>query len=417
VEHDRRVSGFVGLNSERVRRDNLSAVLREVHRRGAVSRSELALHTSLYRQTIRSLVRDLEARGLVTEHATASEGAPGRPSLLVAARPDLVRALAIDIEVDSIGLGLVALGGQMLRSGRVPRTRRAGSAARSLAAVAAEVERFLAPEDLATIRAVGVAIVGIVRRGDGLVRLAPNLGWHDLPLADALRARLRLGPGVPIVVGNEADLGGLAEHVRGAAAGFDNMVYLSGEVGLGGGVVVDGRPLVGSGGYAGEIGHIVVSADGLPCGCGSTGCWETEVGEASLLRRAGVHGSGSRERQVAQVIAEALRGEPVATAAVEDLGRWMGIGLTGLVNVFNPQVVVFGGLFERLFPVMLPAVRAELERRVTPALLEGLEIRPSRFGSEAPLIGAAELALEGILADPLSLSEVIEGKLPGRAED
>jgi predicted NBD/HSP70 family sugar kinase len=105
-------------------------------------------------------------------------------------------------------------------------------------------------------------------------------------------------------------------------------------------------------------------------------------------------------------VGRALRGDREAADAVADVGRWMGIGLTGLVNTFNPQVVVFGGLFERLFPLLLPAVREELERRVTPALLDGLQIRPSRFGTDAPMVGAAELALEGILADPLALPEV-----------
>ena len=160
---------------------------------------------------------------------------------------------------------------------------------------------------------------------------------------------------------------------------------------------------------------MVVNPEGYACGCGSRGCWETEVGEAALLRRAGVTATSSRERQVGRVVADALRGEPAAVAAVGELGRWMGIGLTGLVNVFNPQVVEFGGLFERLFPIMLPAVRAELERRVTTALLDGLEILPSRFGPDAPLVGAAELALEGILADPLALPEITAAATTGTA--
>lgn len=399
------MSGFVGLNSERVRHDNVSAVLREVHRRGGVSRSELAQHTSLYRQTIRSLVGDLEARGLVTERPMASEGAPGRPSLMVEARTDIVRVLVIDIEVDSVGIGMAALGGTILASERIPWPRRAGSPDRIIDVVATEARRLIESGDPTTVRAVGVAIVGIVRRADGLVRLAPNLGWHDVPLADELRARL--GRDVPIAVGNEADLGALAEHVRGAAAGFDNMVYLSGEVGLGGGVIVDGRRLMGAGGYTGEIGHMVVNPDGLRCGCGARGCWETEVGEAALLRAAGGPTGGGRRLRVDRVVAGALDGDPAAVAAVASVGRWMGIGLTGLVNVFNPQVVVFGGLFERLFPVLVPTVRAELERRVTPALLDGLEIRPACFGPDAPIVGAAELALEEILANPLALPEMI----------
>ena len=274
----------IGRNSERIGRDNLSAVLREVHRHGAVSRSELAERTGLYRQTIRSLVGQLAARGLVDEEGAPTAGTRGRPSLVVRPRTDTVRVLALDIEVDSLAAAVVSLGGTVLRSVRVARPRDVADPAATIDALAAAAESVLrtSPRGSQRVVGIGVAVVGLVRRGDGFVRLAPNLGWTDVPLADLVADRLALG--VPVAVGNEADLGGMAEHLRGAAEGARDVLYVSGEVGIGGGLIVDGRPLDGHRGYAGEIGHLAVNPDGGRCGCGATGCWETEVGEAALVR-------------------------------------------------------------------------------------------------------------------------------------
>jgi predicted NBD/HSP70 family sugar kinase len=393
----------LGRNSERVGRDNLSAVLREVHRHGAVSRSELAERTGLYRQTIRSLVGQLAERGLVDEEGTPTAGTRGRPSLVVRPRTDAVRVLALDVEVDSVAAAVVSLGGTVLRSVRVARPRHVADPAATIDALAAAAGTVLraGPRDAQGVLGIGVAVVGLVRRDDGLVRLAPNLGWTDVPLADLVATRLALG--VPVAVGNEADLGGMAEHLRGAADGARDVLYVSGEVGIGGGLIVDGRPLDGHRGYAGEIGHLAVNPGGRRCGCGATGCWETEVGEAALVRRAGIADADAGESAVARVLEAADAGDDTARQAIADVGRWTGIGLASLVNVLNPEVVVLGGLLARLHPRIAAVVDDELRRRATTALREGLVVRPARFGADAPLLGAAELALEPCLADPGSL--------------
>ncbi len=125
----------------------------------------------------------------------------------------------------------------------------------------------------------GVAIVGVVRRTDGMVSMAPNLGWRDEPLGERLRAALgRDWATVPLVFANESDLAALAESRRGAARGVEDVVLVWGSVGVGGGLIVGGEPLIGAAGYSGEVGHLPVNPDGLPCRCGSSGCWETEVG-------------------------------------------------------------------------------------------------------------------------------------------
>lgn len=395
---------FGGLNSERVGRDNLSLILRQVHVVGPQSRSDLVGLTGLNRTTIGSLVRQLESRELVHEQRVPSSGMPGRPSHVVDVRSDTCAVLALEIQVDSLAAALIGLGGTLLRSRRIPCDPIEAEPEETIAQLVAVAHELMTGVDRTRIVGVGVAVAGLVRAGDGLVRFAPNLGWTDVPVGDLIRAGMGLD--VSVSVGNEADLGGLIEHLRGDARGMDDMIYLSGEVGLGGGIIVGGRPLVGIGGYAAEIGHMVVNRSGITCACGAIGCWETEVGESALLRAAGIPVDAKSRRAVNRVLEAAAAGEPAARRAVDQVGRWLGFGLSGLVNTFNPGVIVFGGFFARLEPLVEAVILEEFRQRVIPAVREGLVIRPGRYGPDAPLFGAAEVAFESLIADPTTVRPV-----------
>jgi predicted NBD/HSP70 family sugar kinase len=171
-------------------------------------------------------------------------------------------------------------------------------------------------------------------------------------------------------------------------------------VGVGGGLVIDGRPLVGAAGCAGEVGHIQVNPLGVRCRCGAIGCWETEIGGPALLRRAGSAEKVYRPEAVARLLSDAALGDEVALAAVEEVGRWLGAGLSALINSFNPQRVILGGLLANVWPLVEEIVRAELQVRVMAPALEVVQIRSAQLGAEAPLLGAAELALARVLDDP-----------------
>jgi predicted NBD/HSP70 family sugar kinase len=389
----------LGQRSETVRRANLAAIVRQLHARGPQSRSTLVSRTGLTRSAIRGLIGELAAAGLVSERAPAPLGTPGRPSPMVRLNPERATVLALEIAVDSLAAALVGIGGRVVAIDRVDR-QRGHTSVEEIAADLAELARRVVPagHDPATLVAIGVAMVAVVRRDDGLVAMAPNLGWTDVPLGARLAAAL--GTRIPIVVANEADLGALAEHRRGAAVDVDDVVYISGEVGVGGGIIVAGQALTGVAGYAGEIGHMPLNPNGLPCHCGSVGCWETEVGERALLRRAGHPVDGGGRAAVDAVLAEASAGVPRAREALAEVGRWLGTGLAGLVNIFNPELVVLGGLLGRIHPYVAATVAAEVHRRALPAPRELVRIVPASLGVDAPLLGAAELAFEPLLADP-----------------
>jgi predicted NBD/HSP70 family sugar kinase len=344
------------------------------------------------------LIGELAAAGLVSEQPPAPLGTPGRPSPMVRLNPQRAVVLALEIAVDSLAAAQVGVGGDVLAHARVDRER-GHTSVDQISADLAELARAVVPRsrrDSTTI-GIGVAMVGVVRRDDGLVSMAPNLGWTDVPLGERLAEAL--GTRTPIHVANEADLGALAEHRRGAAIDVEHMLYISGEVGVGGGIIVAGQPLTGVAGYGGEVGHVPVNPNGAACHCGSVGCWETEVGERALLRRAGHAVDGGR-REVDAVLAEAESGDPTALAALEAVGGWLGIGLAGLVNIFNPELVVLGGLFGRIHPFVIATVEHSLDRLALAAPRRLVRVVPATLGVDAPLLGAAELAFEVLLADP-----------------
>lgn len=388
----------LGHRSETVRRANLSTIVRELHGSGPLSRSDLVTRTGLTRSAIRGLIGELAAGGLVAEGPAALDGTPGRPSPVV--RPDRDRAhvLAFEIAVDSLAAAVVGIGGEVLALVRtdLPRGRTSlDDIVADLAGLATQLLRDAPPaEDLS---GVGVAVVGVVRRSDGMVSVAPNLGWRDEPLGARLREALGLD--APMVVANESDLAALAEHRRGAARGIDDVVLVWGSVGVGGGLIVDGEPLSGVDGYGGEIGHLPVNPDGRPCRCGSTGCWETEVGVGAVLRRAGLPSEAGMEA-LATVLRGAAAGDPVALDALAETGRWLGIGLAGLINVLNPRLVLLGGRLEPAYPYVRSTLEAELDRRVLRASRHTVRVVPTALGDDAPLLGAAELAFEPLLTDP-----------------
>ncbi len=389
--------------SPSTRRRNLGAVLREVHRDGAVSRTELAERMGVNRSTVLTLIAKLAAAGLVREETSAATGRAGRPPLVVRAESSRVYVLAFDVAVDRVAAARVGLGGAVLERRDAPR-RRGQDDLEEVVGVLASFGGALAaaapPE--AECVGVGLSYCGLIRAVDGKVRLAPTLGWTDLDVGPELGRRLGLG--LPVAVGNEAHLGALAEQVRGAGAGRENLVYLHGDVGVGGGIIVGGRLLDGDEGYAAELGHMIVNPyDGRPCNCGSRGCLEAEVGEPALLEAAGRAGGPVGREGVRAVVAAAERGDPAARAALDRVGGWLGIGVVNLINLFNPGVVVFGGILSEIYRGAAAVVRDRVTTGGLPVSRERVALRTAALGYDATLAGAAELGFAPLLADPLGV--------------
>jgi predicted NBD/HSP70 family sugar kinase len=388
-----------GPSQEEVRRQNLGALLRYVHIHGPTSRAELTSELGLNRSTIGALTADLASAGLVTEAVPRETGRAGRPSLVVQPESARVFAYAFSIEVDQLRAARVGLGGEVLdlRVDERPPGLPVGDSAPLLAEFVKDLQQ--AVPDGALYVGGGVSVSRTMRRADGQAQPGPGIGDVVEQLGAALAAEL--GVERPVVVGNAADVAALAEHTRGAAIGCDNIIYLHRDVGVDAGIIVGGRRLTGHGGHGGQVGHMVVLPGGRPCGCGSRGCWETEIGEYALLSSAVRPGPAGREAAVA-VVEAASRGDASAQAAVRQIGDWLGFGLANLVNVFDPEMVIFGGTLRDVYLAAAAQVRSRLNSMALPAVREHVRLRTPQLGEDTALVGAAELAFERLLAAPLS---------------
>lgn len=384
-----------GMRNESLRNQNLATMLRLLHLEGPSSRANLGRRTGLTRSAIGGMVNDLASFGLVEESAPNRDGTPGRPSPIVepVGRRNVV--IGADLMVDSIGVAVVGLGGSVLHSIRRDRPRNQQRPEESVGYVCQLIQKLRSDLDPATrIFGVGVAVPGLIAKGTQRVLLAPNLKWENVDIEGLFRPAIA---DLPLFVGNDADVGVLAESRRGAAAGKSHVLYLSCEVGVGAGVISGGPLLSGARGFGGEVGHLPVNPDGQRCGCGAVGCLETEIGERAMLRRAGWPPDGGRQA-VDEVLQAAASGSSDVINALLDHSRWLSIGLTGLINIFDVEIVVLGGLLGRLFPFIGDAVADELAVRVLPALRD-TPIVPSAIGEDATLIGASELVWDTVLSD------------------
>lgn len=376
-----------GTRPDEIRRHNRTALLRRLHVDGPSTRASLAAELGLNRSTIKALVDGLAEAGVVAERVPALRSGAGRPSLLVLPQPHAAVVVAIDVRVEQVAMGFVGLGGEIL--GRDSwnlhhRTRDPGEVITHIV----ESARLMADDLGVTAVGVGVSVPGVVRRSDGQVHEAPNLHWSSVALGKRLEAVLKL----PVQVGNDAELGALAEHVRGAAQSSADMVYISADVGVGGGVILSGQPLRGAGGYVGELGHMVVRPGGRRCYCGCDGCWETEVGEPALCRALGLPDDAPRGAVVA-----ALRAldDP---SVLDEFADWLAVGLVNIVNILGPELVVLGDLYTALPVSVVDAVSSVVQQRsLVSRAVGGTQILTSPLGRDAKLIGAAELAFEPVL--------------------
>lgn len=394
-----------GPSQEDIRRHNLGALLRHVHLGGPTSRAELTSRMGLNRSTIMALTADLAAAGLVREELPRETGRAGRPSLVVRPESARVYVFAFDVGPDRLVAARVGLGGVILDRLESVRQREPFDLDDVVGVLAgfARRMRLRIRKDTVCVGA-AAAVAGGVRRGDGVIRFAPNLHVEEVPFGEALSGEL--GFGLPVSVGNDANLGALAEHSRGVGAGVRDLIYLHGDVGVGGGVIAGGHLLGGHEGYGGEIGHMVVHPGGRECGCGSHGCLESEVGERALLELAGRFGGPADQHgrdAVRAVVDAADRGDIRAQEALSRVGDWLGLGVASLVNIFNPEMVIFGGMLREVYLSSAAQVRSRLALHALAGSRERLRLRTSALGDDATLVGAAELAFAQVLADPLDV--------------
>lgn len=393
-----------------VRRNNLELVLRHLALLGPASRATIASRAGLTRATVSRLVAELLELGLVKEVGLEQTGATGRPGTSLELDGSHLLAVGAEVNVEKLTVVVTDLTGQPLcqkhlsldvvGAGPEEAIKKLASACRRNVATVARKHNAAGPPRVAGI---GVAVPGLVDVTRGVVTDAPNLRWHEVPLARWLRRRLPWA-NVPIAVGNDANFAAQAEYWTGPYAGAPNLAYITGDVGIGGGLIVEGKLLLGPRGHAGEVGHMSMDPSGPRCGCGRRGCWEALVGRAAFLATLGASvSSGRPEDAIAKVAEKARSGDSKVLSAIDRLGHWVGLGAANLVNLVGTEVVLLGGYFAELDQWVLPPARAVLRDQIMANDAKDCLLVASSLGFGAAAGGAALQAVDQVLSDPTVL--------------
>ncbi len=386
-----------GATNQNLRAHNLSLALRHILANpGAINRAGIAAQTGISRATMSRLVDELIATGLVEESDDKlSTGGRGRPTSVLSPASGTVIALGLQVNISVLGASLVDLSGNVLAretlegdfSGSDPQ-----ATLRKLARMGRRVLRE-GREEGTTFLGSALALPGLVS-GDTLVT-APNLGWKNIPFEELTHPLHDLHV---TLIANEADLAAFAvAHPRpGVPEGPASFIYVSGEVGIGGGLVINHQPLSGAHGWSGEIGHICVEPQGNVCSCGARGCLETIAGLKALCRAAGLEDESSA-RELTQLAGHSAK----AQDALANAGHALGQALAGVVNTVDISQVYLGGLVAETALYLLPTLHEELETRVlqAPWYAPAIDILPS--SEDLSLRGGAFQILERILDDPI----------------
>lgn len=382
------------------------------------SRAAVAHATGLTRATVSSLVDRLIRAGLVAELAPRTPTSAGRPAVPLVAAPRTLVGLGLELNVDYIAGRILDLTGTTVAEEIVPGDFHDTDPTRVLGRVGELARSLIRRVESDGMRVIGarLALPGLVDVRHDRLQIAPNLGWSTL---DPLPL-LGLPTDLPAHVANEADLAGLAQlgttrpvdkPVRSPdtsdtahtaaddpteAEHATSYVYLSGDVGIGAAIVVDGTLWLGRHGWGGEIGHVVVDPTGTRCRCGATGCLEQFAGKAALLRAAGLAAGASIDDLLAAVHDDA----PGARDAVAQAGRALGSVLAGTVNLLDLGTVLLGGIYAPLADLLMPHLRAELDARVLGAPWAPVEVRVAPVAGFAATTGGAQTVLRAAVEAP-----------------
>lgn len=310
--------------------------------------------------------------------------------------------IAVDLGGTNLRVATIALDGKIIRRLSVPTKAEEGPAA-VIDKIVSKVKELVGADELRRARALAVAAPGPTDPWSGVIVEPPNLpGWSCVPLKEILESRL----GLPTNVGNDANAAALAEHLFGAGKGTAHMIYVTVSTGIGGGVIVDGKLLLGKSGAAGEVGHMTIDLNGPKCACGNIGCLEALASGTAIARQAQerlkcgaksslldiVRGDISSVTAI-EVVQEAQKGDPFAREIINNAANALGVGMVNLANLFDPELIVIGGGLSNAGSLIFDPIRRIVNERAMKITTKGLRIVPTALGDDVGLLGAAALAL------------------------
>lgn len=371
-----------------VKKVNQKLLLKEILKNSPISRAKLSEMTGLNKSTVSSQVNTLMKENLVFEIGQGQSSGGRRPVMLVFNKK-AGYSVGIDVGVDYINGILTDLEGTIVLDQHHHLECSSPEITKDI--LIEMIHHFIAnmPQSPYGLIGIGICVPGLIDKNQKIV-FTPNSNWRNIDLKPIIQEKFN----VPVFIENEANAGAYGEKVFGAAKNHDNMIYASIGTGIGIGVIINNDLYRGVGGFSGEMGHMTIDFNGPKCSCGNRGCWELYASEKALLKSL-----QTKEKKVSnQDIIDLAHLNDVGTLrALQNFGFYLGIGLTNILNTFNPQAIILRNSIIESHPMVLNSIRSEVSSRVYSQLGNSYELLPSVLGKNASALGMSSIVIDHFL--------------------
>ena len=382
-----------------VKEINISIVLDTIIRHRSISRASISAFTGLNKSTVSSLVQELIDRQLVFETGTG-ESSGGRKPVLLQFRHDAGFAIGVDLGVNYIHTLMTDLDGTIINVHTTPHRNEDQQAVLDQLFTSIQTMANAAPASPYGLVGIGIGIPGIVN-SNGQILFAPNLGWRKVNLIELLHEQFH----VPIHVDNEANAGAIGEQQFGAGKGTSDLIFISAGIGIGSGIIMKNEIYKGASGFSGEIGHLTIDANGKPCRCGNRGCWELYASEHALLSMANEKLGKSVKHDALNldsIVQMAEQNHPEILEALDSVGRYLGIGIAGIINTFNPTRIIIGNRLSKVAKWLIDPLLEEIKARSLSFHHKAVEIQFTDPHTHSTAMGAAYIAISSFMQEATS---------------
>lgn len=383
---------------------NQSLLLNLIQAHSPISRADLARESGLSPATVSGIVNSLLSDGLVTEKAVG-DSRGGRPPIMLTLNPDAGYVIGVKLTENQVITALTDLNAEVRQRLTVPYS--GATDPDSVADVVSQaVTQLLRASGVgrARLQGVGVGLAGMIDAGGNVLRYSPIFDWHNVPIRQMLHKRLR----VPVYIDNDVNTLTMTEKWFGAGRDVDDFLVVTVGRGVGMGIVVNGQFYRGANGGGGEFGHTVLVSDGPLCDCGKHGCLEAFAADVALLREAReaiqagqLSSLTKRTLTIERLIDVAQTGDETARGIFATAGRWLGMSIANLINIFNPTLILISGEGVRNGELMFAPMREAIHAHAVPELLADVEIKIEPLDDDAWARGAASLVLHELFNPPV----------------
>lgn len=377
------------INQELMKSNNKRAILELIQKNSPISKSEIAGNLGLSPTSVSNFINELTAQNKIIKCGTA-KSTGGRKSALYQINPQAFYVIGLDLQVDRIITVLTnSVGNAIATSEDFIQNK---DEWRVIPLLNDNIRRIAKENNIAPERigGIGIGVPGIVHSKSRVVEFAPNLGWQNVNLQQLLNIDK------PIIIENEANAAALGEKAFGVAGAVTNFIYVSIGIGVGCGLITNGRLFTGHSYYAGEFGHMTIEPSGLTCRCGNQGCWEVYISNEAALK---LYNQISQRKihNYEEFLDLVFKEDQYAMEVLESNIRYLGIGIANLVNGLNPDMVIIGGKIVEARELIYPKLLRQIKERSLDKTFGGFTLEFSRLKNQTTAMGMASLVIDQLM--------------------